>query len=60
MRASESNRSLPQKEDLETQIVKSVNDGFGHNKQAYNIFLYKSDPRCIQVCKKGTFVNGWY
>jgi hypothetical protein len=56
MRASESNR-VYRKEDLENANSKVVNDGFGHNKQAYNIFLYKGGPRCMHKFVRKTFVN---
>jgi hypothetical protein len=56
MRASESNR-VYRKEDLENANSKVVNDGFGHNKQAYNIFLYKGGPRCMHKFVRKTYVN---
>jgi len=34
------------KEDLVNANSNSVNPGFGHNGNAYNIFLYKGGPQC--------------
>jgi hypothetical protein len=56
MRASESKR-VYRKEDLENVNSKIVNDGFGHNKAPYNIFLYKGGPRCHHKFVRKTFVN---
>lgn len=56
MNASENGR-VYRKEDLENVNSKLVNDGFGHNGQNYNIFLYKGGPRCFHKFLRKTFVN---
>jgi hypothetical protein len=56
MRASESGR-VYRKEDLEKVDSKSVNDGFGHKGQKYNIFFYKGGPRCMHKFVRKTYVN---
>jgi hypothetical protein len=56
MSASENGR-VYRKEDLENVNSKLVNDGFGHNGQSYNIFLYKGGPRCHHKFLRKTFVN---
>ena len=56
MKSSKAGR-VYRKEDLEKVNSKIVNDGFEHNNEPYNIFLYKGGPRCMHKFVRKTFVN---
>jgi hypothetical protein len=56
MSASKDGR-VYRKEDLENVSSNIVNEGFGHNGQNYNIFLFKGGPRCHHKFLRKTFVN---
>jgi len=45
------------KEDIVNTDSKSVNDGFGHNGQSYDLFLYKGGPRCRHKWMRQTYVS---
>jgi hypothetical protein len=45
------------KEDLERANSNVVNPGFGHNDEAYNLFLFKGGPRCKHSFKRVTFMS---
>ena len=45
------------KEDLENVNSNSVNKGFGHNGQPYNVFLFAGGPRCKHYFKRLTFAS---
>lgn len=45
------------KEDIENTDSNEVNPGFGHNKQKYNLFLYKGGPRCHHKWVRQTYVS---
>jgi hypothetical protein len=45
------------KEDLENVNSNSVNKGFGHNGEPYNVFLFKGGPRCHHSFKRLTFAS---
>ena len=45
------------KEDLENVNSNSVNAGFGHNGEPYNVFLFKGGPRCHHSFKRLTFAS---
>lgn len=45
------------KEDLENVNSNSVNNGFGHNGEPYNVFLFKGGPRCHHSFKRLTFAS---
>lgn len=45
------------KEDLENVNSNVVNDGFGHNGEPYNVFLFKGGPRCHHSFKRLTFAS---
>jgi len=57
MMTASNNGRVYRKEDLKNVNSKLVNDGFGHNNQSYNIFLYKGGPRCHHKFLRKTFVN---
>ena len=57
MMSSSKNGRVYRKEDLENVNSKVVNDGFEHNNEPYNIFLYKGGPRCHHKFLRKTFVN---
>lgn len=57
MMSSSKNGRVYRKEDLENVNSKIVNDGFEHNNEPYNIFLYKGGPRCHHKFLRKTFVN---
>ena len=48
---------LYRKEDLERANSNVVNPGFGHNDEAYNLFLFKGGPRCKHSFKRVTFMS---
>ena len=45
------------REDLENVNSNTVNKGFGHNGQPYNVFLYKGGPRCHHSFKRLTYAS---
>ena len=45
------------KEDLENVNSNTVNAGFGHKGQPYNVFLFKGGPRCHHSFKRLTFAS---
>lgn len=45
------------KEDLENVNSNSVNKGFGHKGQPYNVFLFKGGPRCHHSFKRLTYAS---
>ena len=45
------------KEDIINTNSKAVNDGFGHEGQAYDLFLYKGGPRCHHKWVRQTYVS---
>jgi hypothetical protein len=45
------------KEDLENVNSNSVNKGFGHNGEPYNVFLFAGGPRCHHYFKRLTFAS---
>lgn len=45
------------REDLENVNSNIVNDGFGHNGEPYNVFLFKGGPRCHHSFKRLTFAS---
>jgi len=57
MMSSSKNGRVYRKEDLENVNSKIVNNGFEHNNEPYNIFLYKGGPRCHHKFLRKTFVN---
>ena len=48
---------LFRKEDLENVNSESVNPGFGHKGQSYNIFEFKGGPRCRHKFTRQTYVS---
>ena len=46
-RKMEGANKLYRKEDIVRTNSNSVNPGFGHNGNAYNLFLYKGGPQCF-------------
>jgi hypothetical protein len=46
------------KEDIINTDSNSVNAGFGHEGQSYNLFLYKGGPRCNHKWVRQTYVSG--
>jgi hypothetical protein len=50
-------KKIYRKEDLERVNSNSVNAGFGHNGQPYNVFLFKGGPRCKHSFKRLTFAS---
>ena len=46
-RQMEGANKLYRKEDIVRTNSNSVNPGFGHNGNAYNLFLYKGGPQCF-------------
>jgi len=57
MMSASKNGRVYRKEDLENVNSKMVNDGFEHNNEPYNIFLYKGGARCHHKFLRKTFVN---
>jgi hypothetical protein len=49
---------LYRKEDIINANSNSVNKGFGHNGESYNLFLYKGGPRCHHKWLRQTYVKG--
>ena len=52
-----SNKKIYRKEDLENVNSNTVNAGFGHKGQPYNVFLFKGGPRCNHSFKRLTFAS---
>jgi len=50
-------KKIYRKEDLVNVNSNVVNDGFGHNGEPYNVFLFKGGPRCHHSFKRLTFAN---
>ena len=48
-------KKIYRKEDLVNVNSNIVNDGFGHNGEPYNVFLFKGGPRCHHSFKRLTF-----
>ena len=48
-------KKLYRKEDIVRTKSNSVNPGFGHNKQNYNLFLYKGGPQCFHFWTRRIF-----
>lgn len=52
-----SSNKIYRREDLENVNSNTVNAGFGHNGQPYNVFLFKGGPRCKHSFKRLTFAS---
>jgi hypothetical protein len=50
-------KKIYRKEDLENVNSNSVNAGFGHNNEPYNVFLFKGGARCKHSFKRLTFAS---
>jgi hypothetical protein len=53
-----SSDKIYRKEDIINTDSNSVNAGFGHEGQSYNLFLYKGGPRCHHKWVRQTYVSG--
>ena len=51
----ESAKKMYRKEDIVRTKSNSVNPGFGHNGNNYNLFLYKGGPQCFHFWSRRIF-----